>query len=187
MEAKVKKEALSIAKSLNFLLLVGCGVLLVLSLVLAGSLAYVSTHQTQTLVPPTLTEKVTLSPTKVDAAYLSQMATYYLWLKMNVSPETVLAQYGEILKHVDSRVYHSVEPQFAREANFIKSQKISSALFIENSKVDVKQLTVDVTGSLKQYALGVALPAKKKAHYFVKFAYGAGRLTILSMSRVEAK
>ncbi|MBD1576947.1 type IV conjugative transfer system protein TraE [Vibrio sp. S11_S32] len=186
MDISVKRESLAIAKGLNVLLLGLVAVLLILTLVLGFSLAYVSIHKTRTLVPPTLTQPVTLSETKVDGAYLSQMGHYFLWLKMNVSPESVVGQYAQILKFVDSDSYHIIEPQFAKEAKFIKSQKVSSSFFIEKTQVDVKNLIVRFNGTLKKYALGTALPDKRLT-YDVHFAYHAGNLTIVSIVKGAAR
>lgn len=184
MDSRIKQDALMLAKGLNVVLMIGMAALLVLSLGLGAALAYVSMNKAQTLVPPTLTQPVTVSPTKVDGAYLSQMATYFIWLKMNVSPESVVPQYAQILRYVDSEAYHVIEPEFAKQANYIQQQKISSAYFIENTQVDVKGLRVRFTGTLKQYALGVALPEVKHARYVVAMAYHAGRLTITAITKL---
>ncbi|PSW24312.1 type IV conjugative transfer system protein TraE [Photobacterium phosphoreum] len=180
METSVKRESLAIAKGLNVVLMLFVAVLLVLSMLLGSALAYVSVHKETILIPPTLTQAVTISETKVDGAYLAQMGRYFIWLKMNVSPESVVEQYAQILKYVNANTYHTIEPQFAQEANFIKSQKISSSFFIEKSQVDIKDLIVRFSGTLKKYALGTALP-DKYVNYELHFAYNTGRLTLLSM------
>ncbi|MGR5333771.1 type IV conjugative transfer system protein TraE, partial [Photobacterium damselae] len=68
MRAKNKKDALQLSRSLNKFLLVGIAFLGGIVILLSGGITYLALNQPRTLIPPTITQELTVSGHAVSAS-----------------------------------------------------------------------------------------------------------------------
>ncbi|GIU52671.1 conjugal transfer protein TraE [Shewanella sairae] len=186
MKVSNKRDALANARYLNKLLGGGAAILLCLTLTLTIALVLVAYNQPRTLVPPNLTTEINVSNTSVSDSYLQQMAEYVLFLKLNVTPENVGRNYGQLLQYVDSRSYHIIQPKLLAEAKDIRSEKISSTFFPKNTAIAGDDFQVRISGLLTKYVGNRPLEPEPTT-YIVQFTYPSGMLALDSISKVEIK
>ncbi|WP_312030916.1 TraE/TraK family type IV conjugative transfer system protein, partial [Vibrio crassostreae] len=94
MDPFVKRDKLAVKSLLNLFLSAGFLFMLITNLVLGYTSYQALTHQSRTLIPPTLSQAFTVSDGTVDEPYLEQMADYLLYLKLNITPASVGRQFG---------------------------------------------------------------------------------------------
>ncbi|ATD39099.1 type IV conjugative transfer system protein TraE [Aeromonas salmonicida] len=184
MDPYVKRDRLAIKSLLNFLLVAGFLAMLITNLVLGYTSYQALTHQSRTLIPPTISKAFTVSDGAVDEPYLEQMADYFLYLKLNVTPANVARQFGQLLEYVDEQSWHSVQPKLLREATVIKKDNISSQFSVEGIRISLDTLQVQLYGKLQKYVGQRALEPEMK-WYQVSFSYEHGVIGLLSIEEVE--
>ncbi len=184
MDPFIKRDRLAVKSLLNLLLCAGFLLMLITNLVLGYTSYQALTHQSRTLVPPTLSKAFTVSDGAVDEAYLEQMADYFLYLKLNVTPANVGRQFGQLLDYVDKQSWHHVQPQLFREATVIKKDNISSQFSVESIRISLDTLQVQLYGKVQKYVGQRALAPEMKG-YQVHLSYHQGVIGLLSIEEVE--
>lgn len=184
MDPFVKRDKLAVKSLLNLFLSAGFLVMLITNLVLGYTSYQALTHQSRTLVPPTLSQAFTVSDGAVDEPYLQQMAHYLLHLKLNITPASVGRQFGLLLDYVDETSWHSVQPKLLREAKVIKKDNISSQFAVEDVRISLDTLQVQLYGTLQKHVGQRALEPEMK-WYQVNFSYEQGSIGLLSIEAVE--
>ncbi|ENM5739384.1 type IV conjugative transfer system protein TraE [Vibrio mimicus] len=184
MDPFIKRDRLAIKSLLNLLLSAGFLAMLITNLVLGYSIYQTQTHQSRTLIPPTISKAFTVSDGAVDEPYLEQMADYLLYLKLNVTPANVGRQYGQLVEYVDEQSWHSVQPKLLREATVIKKDNISSHFSVGTIRMSLDTLQVQLYGKLQKYVGQRALEPEMK-WYQVNFRYDQGVIGLLSIEEVE--
>lgn len=180
-----KKQILDFTKTINTLLLLAVFALLFANIFLTAGLLYTSRQHTVTIVPPKLTQKFTISNQHVDQSYLKQMAEYFLYLKINVTPESVGRNYSQLLNYVDSKNYNRVQPHLMEEAKRVKKQKISSTITISNIQISSRTLQVKINGTLKKW-VGSRPLDDEQVTYVVTMQYNK-ILTLLGIQHIKAE
>lgn len=183
MRAKNKKDALQLSRSLNKFLLVGVAFLGGIVILLSGGITYLALNQPRTLIPPTITQELTVSGHAVSASYLNMMGEYLLYLKLNVTPENVQRNYQQLLNYMSAEHYHVMQPQFVQEAQEIQQQKISSTFAVKEVDVSTKHFSVKISGTLQKY-VGSRPLAPEKVTYIVQFNYPFGVIELDSITRL---
>nr|AKN38909.1 IncF plasmid conjugative transfer pilus assemblyprotein TraE [Vibrio splendidus] len=184
MDPFVKRDKLAVKSLLNLFLSAGFLVMLITNLVLGYTSYQALTHQSRTLIPPTLSQAFTISDGAVDEPYLQQMAHYLLHLKLNITPASVGRQFGLLLDYVDETSWHSVQPKLLREATVIKKNNISSQFAVEDVRISLDTLQVQLYGTLQKHVGQRALEPEMK-WYQVNFSYEQGSIGLLSIETVE--
>ncbi len=175
---------LAISKGLNaFLLFFALG-LLALNIITGGLLWQVVYNKSRTVVPPTISKAFTVSDGAVDAAYLQQMAEYFLYLKLNVTPKTVERKYGLLLDYVSSESWPTIQPTLMADALNVIDDNVSSTFDIEKVRVSEETLQVKLTGTLQKHVGNRALPPEP-AGYIVDMDYPHGELTLLTIRKIQ--
>lgn len=182
MKASNRNDALVRANFINKILMGLASLLALLTVSLTASTVYLAVNQSRTLMPPTFAESMTVSSRAVSDSYLSEMAEYFLTLKLNVTPENVARNYGQLLNYVSSRHYSAVQPLLVEEATQIKSQKISSVFYTSSVIVSNEEWAVKVTGTLHKYVGSRAL-APELITYIVFMSYPEGTLALNSIAK----
>lgn len=185
MDSFIKQDKLAIKSLLNLFLSLGFLAMLLTNLVLGFSVYQALTHKSRTLVPPVISKAFSLSDSQVDAPYLEQMADYFLYLKLNVTPGNVGRQYGQLLEYVDEGSWASFQPNLLREAGAIKKGNISSQFAANTFTVNLDALKVRVEGDLTKHVGKRALPSEHK-WYQVNLTYHHGVLALQSIQTLEA-
>ncbi|WP_101961128.1 type IV conjugative transfer system protein TraE [Vibrio harveyi] len=186
MDPFIKRDKLAIKSLLNLLLTTGFLAMLITNLVLGYTSYQALTHQSRTLVPPSISKAFTISDGDVDEPYLEQMADYLLYLKLNVTPGSVGRQFGQLLDYVDEQHWHTLQPKLLREANIIKKDNISSQFSVEEVRISLETLQVQLYGKLQKYVGQRPLEPEMK-WYQVSFSYDHGVIGLLSIEQVEVK
>ena len=172
-----RSSLLDLAKLLNSVLLIMVIVLMLTNIATSVGLVWSVMHKSRTVVPPTIRQEFSVSDHAVDSFYLQQMAEYFIFLKLNVSPSTVERNYGQLLEYVSSANYHRFQPKLLEEAMVIKKQKISSSFFIKGIEVSVSGLQVRIDGELKKY-VGARALKPENAVYIIQMSYPGGTLEL---------
>lgn len=182
MKTSNRDDALIRAHFVNKVLLVTASLMAVLALSLGASTVHLAVNQSRTLIPPSFAAPMTVSSRAVSDSYLSEMAEYFLNLKLNVTPDNVARNYGHLIKYVSNEHYASVQFLLAEEAKQIQSQKISSVFFISSVNVSSEQWAVKITGTLQKYVGSRALPPEKTT-YVIFMSYPNGTLALNSIEQ----
>jgi len=160
---------------------------LLLTNVIMGSLAwYTSLHQKVEITPFFGSPGYVKSETAVDAHYLSLMSENFIYSRLNVTPETVMANHKRLLTFIDGKSYSEISAQLSKEALLIKSKKLSSHFEIADIRSDVRGLTTTITGTLKRF-VGLRELKSKKLAYTLYYRYSMGRLTLTRFTHAEEK
>lgn len=161
------------------------GVLLVTGLIitaLSGALLYTTLYRTRTvLMPPMLTKPVTIGRDYLDDNYLTQLAQYLVWLRFNVSPETVNTQNAQFLAYALPDKQRLLAHQLGLESRVIIDDRITGSFFIDGVSVDTQHGLVRITGTQHKYVKMRALPAKHKT-VLLQFAAPEGVLMLSAMT-----
>lgn len=179
-----KLDLLSITKSLNALLLIGFTIAMISNSVLAVVVFKAYVNKSRTITPPTISQAFTISDTGVDAAYLQQMAEYFAFLKLNVTPGSVDHQYNQLESYVNETTWHQVQPLLIEEKATIKHQNISSHFTVTKAQVALDDRMVKLIGNLNKY-VGKRALEPEIASYIVSMDYHNGELSLLAISKLK--
>ncbi|WP_338728993.1 type IV conjugative transfer system protein TraE (plasmid) [Shewanella baltica] len=178
-----KIDFIRIAKSLNTLLLIGFTLAMLSNTILAGIAWMAYFNKSRTLVPPAISAAFTVSDTAVDDAYLQQMAEYFAFLKLNVTPASVDHQYKQLASYIDEADWHVMQPLLVDEAAMIKKQNISSHFTISTTQVALDERLVKITGTLTKY-VGNRPLAPETLSYIIAMNYSHGQLSLKTIKKV---
>lgn len=177
-----KIDLISMTKSLNALLLIGFSTAMFSNMVLAGLVWKSYTSKSRTLIPPRISQAFTVSDGVVDEAYLQQMAEYFAFLKLNVTPSSVEHQYQQLGAFICHNTWHLMQPLFASDAAMIKRQNISSHFTISRTQVVLDKHLIKLTGTLSKYVGKRPLEPELVSYIFATH-YGQGQLCLLTIKK----
>lgn len=175
---------IAISKTLNYLLVFGFVISMLANAVLSISMYSIAVNKSETITPPVISKAFSISGSRVDDSYLSQMAEYFLYLKLNVTPANVETQYSRLLNYVDPSYWGKIQPRLVREVEEIKKSNISNNFNIKDISVDLSAMQVKMTGALKRYVGSRALKTEIVS-YVVSLNYSNGVLTINRIQKVD--
>ena len=176
---KLKENRLSqVSARLNLMVILVFGLLI--SNMILSSLAWYQTHHQTLIITPFSGNGYKNSLTNVNAHYLSLMSENFIYSRLNVTPETVNANYERLLDYVDSKNYATILQQLTKETYIIKQQKISSYFVITDIRID--NLTVIIQGRLHRH-VGLRKLKTINSAYKLTYQYQLGRLTIISFTK----
>ena len=179
-----KINMLALSKGLNGLLLLGTTALFATNLVLGGLLWQVVGNKSRTLVPPTISQAFTVSDGAVDSAYLQQMAEYFVFLKLNITPKSVERNYGRLLDYVSSETWPSVQPALVADALNVIDENVSSRFDVDSVRVAEDSLQVKLTGTLQKHVGSRPIPPESVS-YVVDMSYEHGELALLTIKKIK--
>ncbi|SGZ09610.1 type IV conjugative transfer system protein TraE [Moritella viscosa] len=177
-------NVIAIIKSLNYLLLIGFIISMLVNAILGVSLYKVAVNKSSTITPPIISKAFSISGSQVDESYLAQMGEYFLYLKLNVTPANVEKQYSRLLDYVDTSHWSAIQPKLVREALEIKKSNIANTFNVnaDGIAVDLPSMQVKMTGTIKKYVGSRAL-TPEEATYIVSLRYSNGILTIIGIKK----
>jgi len=174
---------IAISKTLNYLLVFGFVMAMLANAALSVSMYSIAVNKSETITPPIISKAFSISGSQVDESYLSQMAEYFLYLKLNVTPANVETQYSRLLNYVNPAYWSVIQPRLVREAIEIKKSNISNNFNISDISVDLNSMKVKLTGSLNRSVGSRALKVEIVS-YVVSLNYDNGILTIDGIKKV---
>jgi conjugal transfer pilus assembly protein TraE len=186
VEFRVYQDRLS-ALSARFNLMVVMVLGLLMANIVLASLAWFTSYHRQIEVTPFFGgEGYQKSAATIDAHYLGLMSQNFIYSRLNVTPETVSANYERLLTYVDGASSADVMKHLNQEAKIIKLKKISSHFVITDIKLDIHQLTAEMSGILERHVGLRAIPSEQLT-YLLTYRYRLGQLTLLSFTQLKQK
>lgn len=179
MEMKVKAILhKTLERRFHFSLMVG-GILLASNVILALVSAVAFQHQTIIVTPPVVSKPFQWSKSQVDVNYLEMMALFWMNLKLNVTPSTIIQQQAILLKYTTPKYYAHFRATLDKEQKVVTQQQVSSTFYpdVKAIKIDRSSLQVRVPGVLKRWINAVAMPEIAKT-YLIQFHYSNGQLLL---------
>ena len=177
-----KLDLLSITKSLNALLLVAFVAAMLVNIILAAIVWQSYFNKSRTLVPPVISQAFTVSDGQVDEPYLQQMAEYFAFLKLNVTPASVEHQYKQLSNYICADSWHLMQPLLANDADMLKRQNISSQFSIKRTQVALDKGLVKISGVLSKYVGKRALEPDTLS-YVIAMRYDHGQLCLATIKK----
>ncbi|MBP9777564.1 MAG: type IV conjugative transfer system protein TraE [Rickettsiaceae bacterium] len=144
-----------------------------------------SNNHSTIIIPATLSQKVQITESTVDDAFLIQWSEFIATLKLNVTPDNIQEKYNNILTFTDSSQYGLLKEHLEKERTILKSNEMSTVFFPGETVVSDKAgLTTKIKGVLRVY-IGDELNKTSKVTYELKFKYDNGRLLLKNFTEVE--
>jgi conjugal transfer pilus assembly protein TraE len=158
---------------------------LTLSVILLGAMTFKCwKHQRVILVPPQLTQPVSVSVTSVDANYLQAMGVFFAQLRLTTTPDEVISQQQLLMRYVDPSIYADFEKRLKEEATSIIKYKFNSVFFVNQVIPDPQHMRVVIKGVLSHWISGAKIK-DKKVQYAIDFHYRHGQLFIKAFHALE--
>ena len=140
-------------------------------------------HKSVVLMPPVLSQQMTISDVMPDASYLQQMGLFLISLRLNITPSNVENHFQTFLTHVHSSIYGQISVDLDAEVKAIQQGRITSAFYPREQSIDADTLAVKITGRLDKY-VGNRQISSKDQTYVLVFDYSKGSLTITDYYRL---
>ena len=141
-------------------------------------------HKSVVLMPPVLSQQMTISDVMPDASYLQQMGLFLISLRLNITPNNVEHNFKTFLDHVNSKIYGQVSVDLDAETQAVQQSRITSAFYPREQSIDADTLSVKITGRLDKY-VGNRQISSKDQTYVLTFDYSKGSLTITDYYRLS--
>ena len=172
----------------SFWLIASLGTLLILSLVansiLAGFAWDLKNKAQVVVIPAVLKTPISLSQTRVNGAYLEQMALTFVNERLNITPETIEASHQLLLQYTSPKFYSEFKRLLDKESIFVQKNKVSSVFYVSRIKVDPQHFTALIQGDLKRW-MGYRLLGETPKTYRLKFNYD-GVLSMTDFSEMKS-
>lgn len=184
MELTHNKTTLDIVKSLNRLLLVGFLVMSLTALLMSGLTWYFAKRQLHTLIPPVITQQMSVSAVMPDEAYLGQMGLFLLSQFLNVTPHNINSNHAVLLRYVNSAKYGPISVMLTKEAEFVKKHETSAVFYALEPAIAIEKLQIKIPGTLKKWT-GNRLVVSETQTYRLQFSYTNGVLQLESIDHLH--
>jgi conjugal transfer pilus assembly protein TraE len=145
---------------------------------LLGSLVYyLVAHERIHVIPATVTKPYWFEESRVDPEYLTQMADYYRFLALNITPQNVDQQHKEFLAHVSPEKAGDMEVQLKLAADKVKADQAKTMFSVQDVQLDREHLRIAYIGYVDTIIGSRYVGSPRKAYLF-GFKYTNGRLQI---------
>jgi conjugal transfer pilus assembly protein TraE len=158
--------------------------LLITNMLLVLLVSYMHFHQRIEITPFFSQESYSKTESGVDTQYLKLMSENFLFLRLNVTPESVAVQHKQLLSMVSSQTYQAFLRALEMEKRTIIEQKISSHFDITHIQMNSTNLEGKITGILHR-SVGIRSLPDARLQYVLKFKYQLGRLQLLKFVKEE--
>jgi len=158
------------------------------NLVLAGYIVKNHNKERVITVPMAFDQPFESNSYSGDLRLNEMMVRSLINLRLNVTPETIDSQQEAILRFSDPRNRSELKRSLITEAQYIKSNDISSNFSIESIKYDPSNGNTYVTGTLSASTSAgkLDLPDDKRS-YVIKVQYVDGQLNVPLFSPYKAQ
>ncbi|HHR6019702.1 TPA: type IV conjugative transfer system protein TraE [Providencia alcalifaciens] len=127
----------------------------------------------ETYIPMFFDTPFTLTRSHADANYLESVAQSLIYLRYNVSPESVKANHQSLLRYVAKESRPEMQDVLSVEAKEVIGNNVTSAFYLSKMEVYPVDGIVDIQGELKTWiGKREALPEFKKVRLHVKYQNG---------------
>jgi len=111
------------------------------------------------------------------------MGDYFLKLAMTATPDTAESQYATILRNVYPPYYGALKTEFIKKVDLIKKRSVATVFNAREYAVDLKDLSVIITGDFELSSGKQRLDVEEKS-YKVSFIYDNARLYVKEITEV---
>lgn len=139
--------------------------------------------QKETYIPMFFNQPFSLSRNVADASYLQQVAESLMFLRLNVTPESVKSQHQALLRYFDTTTRPQMKAILDGEANQIITNNASSAFYMTGIDVYPNAGVVDFRGTLKTW-IGKREALSEGKAYRLELGYRDGMTTIRSFKEL---
>jgi conjugal transfer pilus assembly protein TraE len=138
--------------SLTFIILLG-----LFGLSLGGNIlawlqidTLINSHD-ETYIPMGFDSPFTLSRNRADANYLEQTAESLVFLRYNISPESVRANHKALLRFFDNETRPAMQEVLADEAQKVIDNNVTTAFYLSGMDTYPSAGIVDIHGTVQQW------------------------------------
>lgn len=110
----------------------------------------INTHE-ETYIPMSFDTPFTLSRNHTDAHYLEQMAESLIFLRYNVSPDSVKANHLALLRFFDNETRSAMQEILAEEAQRVIDNNVTTAFYLSGIDSYPAAGVVDIHGTVQQW------------------------------------
>lgn len=177
MDYQHYQGAISQLKQLNRYLMIA---LLAMAVAMAGmglALYRAIGQKSVVLMPPVLSQQMTISDVMPDASYLQQMGLFLLSLRLNVTPSNITNHFETFLTHVHPSAYGEIAKALDKEKEVVEKGRISAAWYPSAQAINPEDLSVKITGRLDKY-VGARRISSENHHFVLVFDYTQGSLSM---------
>lgn len=161
-------------------------VLVALGCLSSSYFAYKATiNQKVVILPPVVDDRVVITGTDVNDAYLKMFSKYSLNLLFNYTPQTFKDQASDLLTMSTPNFYDSLENKITDMADGIDSLQITSMFFPRKLTVDKGKQQITVTGLRISTAQGQEIENKMKT-MMIEYKIDNGRFYINGINELSS-
>lgn len=153
---------------------------------LAATLAFRKEQVRTIIVPPTVNQKMVLSDTGPDKAYLTEFGIYLSTLLLNNTPSLAAVYHEQLLQHTAPEYYSSLNTELIMTSEKLNKENIST-WFVPSSKIaNEKALTLKLEGLFFAEQSGKVFQKERKT-IELGFKYSNNKLLLTSMKVIDKK
>jgi len=172
----------SLLRQRNLFALVSAG--LAVALVVAAGLA--ATRDSEVVLVPTISKRLTVSSAGVQADYLEFVTRDAALMLLNRSPEGLDYWMEEILKVADPARHGTLKAELVRIVEEQRGSDVTQAFVIRSLSVDPKNLTSEVKGTLKTF-VGAQVISSDERRFRFSWTYRGLRLALAGFDQLPTE
>lgn len=185
MDVRYERSTLSkLNQQRNILLAFSFGLLMV-TLLQAVLIGVLLTQQKIIVTPPVVEKSFWVKSSQVSANYLSEMAHYFIHLRLDLTPETVTHQHTHLLRYTDPSFHTEFNRALQEEAERVRTNRVITQFTPTETQVLKHQHSVRIKGELTQIIGHEPLKSIQKT-YVIQFTYKHGRLWVKDFDEVTS-
>jgi conjugal transfer pilus assembly protein TraE len=142
-------------------------------------------YQKTVILPPVVDERIVISGTDANDAYLKMFSKYTLSLMFNYTPNTFMDQASDLLKLSTPEFYASLERKISDMACGIKKLKVNSMFYPQAIKVDTANTRITVSGLRISNAQGQEVENTTK-QFVIEYKITNGRFYVNGIKEITA-
>jgi conjugal transfer pilus assembly protein TraE len=136
------------------------------------------------LESPGVSQKFWVTGSTASQDYLEEMAGYFSWLILDVSPGNIDWKKENLLKYVEPDSYGPFKIAMELESQRLRRNNANTAFDIKQFNTNVSEQVVHVTGLLRRMVNGVDVGEPRSVTYRAQFRLKGGRISLSAFKEV---
>jgi conjugal transfer pilus assembly protein TraE len=153
-------------------------------IILVLTIFYQALNPVVIVTPPVVDSLFKVIGNRLSDSGLVQHANYFMHLYLDITPDTINAQYAQLAQYVHNNAQVEFKKQLAEHEALVQKLSLSSRFEMENIETNVNQQTVVVTGKLVFYK-GPGAQSEKAKVFLIQFANKFGKPFITKIVEIE--
>ena len=153
-------------------------------IILALIVAHQALNPIVIISPPVIDTLFKVTGNKLSDTGLQQHANYFIHLYLDLTPETIDAQFAQLTQniHVSSQI--EFKKQLVEHENVVKKLHLSSRFDVKQMVANAKTQSVTISGAWTLYQ-GPSLQSVKEKRFIMQFANKLGKPFITRISELK--